>query len=259
MYSQVTCTIQQIAFSKGALTALSDFDAWGSRRNPDTWTKIASFGPFNAGAAYGGYVGYKRAQFYGFNKVFGGSLDDKLDWMVQQEIGNLQNSIGNGNVQDFEVGNYKNFKEYHKHKRYSNLNGNIYDINYDRHARGVCIQGTVNQNSNGTIYFTNNLIFLSKNIVSSMWRNMWKGSNIAMSTLYHEYVHAVDYASGNADFLYKLFGNNNDLKYAMMEYHAYSFQYNMTGSNEHRNKMLEWYRKLPNINIISPIRINSIP
>lgn len=90
MYSQTTCTIQQIAFSKGALTALSDFDAWGIRRNSD-WTiaNVPTSFIFDRG-----FTGHEHPDEFG------------LINMLSETKSRNEVAAGNGRVYDDAVGRF---------------------------------------------------------------------------------------------------------------------------------------------------------
>ncbi|NCA86836.1 MAG: RHS repeat-associated core domain-containing protein, partial [Clostridia bacterium] len=209
----------------GAITgyaATGNIDGlWGGIKNG------AMLGGITGGLS-GSIGGYNSAKDLELNPLTGGSINAKLDLLLNVLGPHLESEMGEAGIVGYEVGTNKNFRHYNLPHR--NSNG-------DMSIRGKLANGYTQRIPNGSGTF-NNRIWISKNRVRQLF---YYGSPMAVETLYHEYFHARDHFDGTFSRLWNSCYNSTDASADMitsiLEFRAYQFNYSRTGFSIHLNRM----------------------
>ena len=184
------------------------------------WNPNMPYSSYGQSMGIGLGVSYGSSGFnYGINGYYQGlSLQDKLDILVDRYKAEMTKAIGDADPQVF-VGSNANFRKngVAAHNSY----GDIWDETNNVRANGLTEQGNVLGlvEFDGRSYASfDSDVYISKNTI----RKMWRGSEYGKRTLFHEWVHAHDYYSGQASYWLSQLQDNFALR-VWMENNAYDF------------------------------------
>ena len=193
-----------------------------------------------SGIMTGGVNGFLDANSKGLNPWTGGSLQDKLDYLVKKYDGLFSlGHYGNDGVDDVLVGNKNNLSECGTGLK--ERNGYMFSEKTHRTARGytqpIPSSGKELLDSfNGrNLVGMKSRVFIAKRVIREAF---YYASPRSLGTFIHEYSHVYDNWSGFSDYIYRVnYWNNKALEY-WGEFRAYSRAFQYTGSELDYNKMI---------------------
>ena len=184
------------------------------------WNPNMPYSSYGQSMGIGLGISYGSSGFnYGINGYYQGlSLQKKLDIMTKRFKDEMTSAIGDADPQVL-VGSNANFRK--NGVAAHNCYGDIWDETNNIRANGLTekgeVLGTIEIDGQNYASFDSD-IYMSKNTI----RQMWKGSEYGKRTLFHEWVHAHDYFSGQASYWLSQLQDNFALR-VRMETHAYDF------------------------------------
>ena len=184
------------------------------------WNPNMPYSSYGQSMGIGLGISYGSSGFnYGINGYYQGlSLQKKLDIMTKRFKDEMTSAIGDADPQVL-VGSNANFRK--NGVAAHNCYGDIWDETNNVRANGLTekgeVLGTIEIDGQNYASFDSD-IYMSKNTI----RQMWKGSEYGKRTLFHEWVHAHDYFSGQASYWLSQLQDNFALR-VRMETHAYDF------------------------------------
>ncbi len=202
---------------------------WGLPSGVNPWNAnvSASLGVAGSISKFGQMAGLGLSCSYGTQGWgFGGHsycemlpLQEKLNRIINYYRAELVDAIGYADPRIL-VGNDINFIK-NKVDAHNSF-GDIWDGVEKTWANGLTIKGKgigMVEFCGGNYVSIDSDIYISKNAI----RRIWGGSEFGKRTLFHEWVHAHDYYSGQADYWFRMAGDDNSVMKTRMEEHAHDF------------------------------------